>query len=165
MTLEDGAGSIFPSEVMGAPYDRKPQKDGDLGLPVDTVVVSADSHISLAEDIWYERFPASMKDRAPRVWYDDGGFQFGSKDKPMLPEQFRMALNQFESLPGCQSDHMDERMADLSAEGIDKELVGQVAARVRSTRKPEPYKGKGVRYSTEVIRRKAGKAGKIGGKK
>ena len=49
--------------------------------------------------------------------------------------------------------------------GIDKELVGQIAAKVRSTRKPEPYKGKGVRYSGEYIRRKAGKAGKIGGKK
>ena len=49
--------------------------------------------------------------------------------------------------------------------GIDKELVGQIAAQVRSTRKPEPYKGKGVRYAGEYIRRKAGKAGKIGGKK
>ena len=49
--------------------------------------------------------------------------------------------------------------------GIDKEAVGQVAAQVRSTRKPEPYKGKGVRYAGEYIRRKAGKAGKIGGKK
>ena len=49
--------------------------------------------------------------------------------------------------------------------GIDKELVGEVAAKVRSTRKPEPYKGKGVRYAGEVVRRKAGKAGKIGAKK
>ena len=53
----------------------------------------------------------------------------------------------------------------LAVVGIDKELVGQIAAKVRSTRKPEPYKGKGVRYSGEVVRRKAGKAGKIGGKK
>ena len=53
----------------------------------------------------------------------------------------------------------------LAVIGIDKELVGQIAAKVRSTRKPEPYKGKGVRYAGEVIRRKAGKAGKIGGKK
>jgi large subunit ribosomal protein L6 len=49
--------------------------------------------------------------------------------------------------------------------GIDKELVGEVAAKVRATRKPEPYKGKGVRYAGEKVRRKAGKAGKIGGKK
>jgi large subunit ribosomal protein L6 len=53
----------------------------------------------------------------------------------------------------------------LSVVGIDKELVGQVAAKVRATRKPEPYKGKGVRYAGENVRRKAGKAGKIGGKK
>ena len=53
----------------------------------------------------------------------------------------------------------------LAVVGIDKELVGQIAAKVRSTRKPEPYKGKGVKYAGEQIRRKAGKAGKIGGKK
>jgi len=53
----------------------------------------------------------------------------------------------------------------LAVLGIDKELVGQVAARVRAARKPEPYKGKGVRYAGEQVRRKAGKAGKIGGKK
>jgi large subunit ribosomal protein L6 len=58
-----------------------------------------------------------------------------------------------------------ENPTRLAVIGIDKELVGQVAARVRSTRKPEPYKGKGVRYAGEQIRRKAGKAGKIGGKK
>ncbi|HEY6013479.1 MAG TPA: 50S ribosomal protein L6 [Candidatus Limnocylindrales bacterium] len=58
-----------------------------------------------------------------------------------------------------------ENPTKLAVVGIDKELVGQVAAKVRSTRKPEPYKGKGVRYAGEQIRRKAGKAGKIGGKK
>ena len=58
-----------------------------------------------------------------------------------------------------------ENPTHLAVVGIDKELVGQVAATVRATRKPEPYKGKGVHYLGEVIRRKAGKAGKIGGKK
>jgi large subunit ribosomal protein L6 len=48
--------------------------------------------------------------------------------------------------------------------GHDKELVGQIAAEIRSLRKPEPYKGKGVKYVDEVIRRKAGKAGKVGAK-
>jgi large subunit ribosomal protein L6 len=43
-------------------------------------------------------------------------------------------------------------------ESIDKQLLGQVAAKIRSLRKPEPYKGKGVRYSNEIVRRKAGKA-------
>jgi large subunit ribosomal protein L6 len=58
-----------------------------------------------------------------------------------------------------------ENPTRLAVVGIDKELVGQIAAKVRATRKPEPYKGKGVRYAGEQIRRKAGKAGKIGGKK
>jgi large subunit ribosomal protein L6 len=53
----------------------------------------------------------------------------------------------------------------ISVSGIDKQLVGQIAAEIRSIRKPEPYKGKGIRYTGEKIRRKAGKAGKVGGKK
>ncbi len=48
----------------------------------------------------------------------------------------------------------------LGVVGIDKQLVGEVAAKIRKLRKPEPYKGKGVRYSGEHIRRKVGKAGK-----
>ena len=48
----------------------------------------------------------------------------------------------------------------ISVSGIDKELVGQVAADVRKVRPPEPYKGKGIRYVGEYVRRKAGKAGK-----
>jgi len=43
-------------------------------------------------------------------------------------------------------------------ESVDKQLIGQVAAKIRSYRKPEPYKGKGIKYSDEIIRRKAGKA-------
>lgn len=46
----------------------------------------------------------------------------------------------------------------IMLEGIDKQLLGQVAAKIRSLRKPEPYKGKGVRYSDEVVRKKAGKS-------
>lgn len=48
----------------------------------------------------------------------------------------------------------------VSVSGIDKELVGQLAADVRKVRPPEPYKGKGIRYVGEYVRRKAGKAGK-----
>ncbi len=48
----------------------------------------------------------------------------------------------------------------IEVHGIDKQLVGQVAADIREWRKPEPYKGKGVRYTDEHVRRKAGKAGK-----
>ena len=53
-----------------------------------------------------------------------------------------------------------ENPTRLAVVGIDKELVGQIAAKVRATRKPEPYKGKGVRYAGERVRRKVGKAGK-----
>jgi large subunit ribosomal protein L6 len=51
----------------------------------------------------------------------------------------------------------------LAVFGADKELVGQIAAYIRSQRKPEPYKGKGIKYAGEQILRKAGKAGKVGG--
>src|SRR5579864_4587592 len=53
----------------------------------------------------------------------------------------------------------------ISVSGNDKQLVGEIAAQIRRIRKPEPYKGKGIRYAGEAIRRKAGKAGKVGGKK
>ncbi|HZS94500.1 MAG TPA: 50S ribosomal protein L6 [Chloroflexota bacterium] len=46
--------------------------------------------------------------------------------------------------------------------GIDKQVVGEMAAKIRSVRPPEPYLGKGIRYENEVVRRKAGKAGKVG---
>lgn len=50
----------------------------------------------------------------------------------------------------------------IKVSGIDKQLVGAIAAKIKSVRPPEPYKGKGIRYEGEYIRRKAGKAGKIG---
>ena len=53
-----------------------------------------------------------------------------------------------------------ERPTQFTVAGIDKQLVGEVAANIRKIRPPEPYKGKGVKYQGEVIRRKAGKAGK-----
>jgi large subunit ribosomal protein L6 len=53
----------------------------------------------------------------------------------------------------------------FSVNGIDKQVVGEQAAQIRKLREPEPYKGKGIMYAGERIRRKAGKAGKVGGKK
>jgi large subunit ribosomal protein L6 len=52
---------------------------------------------------------------------------------------------------------------DVTIQGIDKELVGQVAAKIRAVKPPEPYKGKGIKYKDEVIRRKPGKAAKAQG--
>ena len=53
-----------------------------------------------------------------------------------------------------------EGNATIAVSGIDKETVGNLAAKIRDVRPPEPYKGKGIRYQDERIRRKAGKAGK-----
>jgi large subunit ribosomal protein L6 len=55
---------------------------------------------------------------------------------------------------------VEDRGTRVHIDGIDKQVVGQVAANIRELRPPEPYLGKGVRYSDEVIRRKAGKTGK-----
>ena len=49
---------------------------------------------------------------------------------------------------------------EITVSGIDKQSVGQAAAEIRSLKKPEPYKGKGIKYADETIRRKAGKTGK-----
>jgi len=62
--------------------------------------------------------------------------------------------------PGI-SFSVEKGYRSFTVEGIDKELVGEVAARIRAVRKPEPYKGKGIRYLGERVRRKAGKAGKV----
>ena len=63
-----------------------------------------------------------------------------------------------QALPGIELEV--EGTSKIHVRGIDKELVGQVAAEIRSLRPPEPYKGKGIRYEGEHVRRKAGKAGK-----
>jgi large subunit ribosomal protein L6 len=65
--------------------------------------------------------------------------------------------------PGIQVT-VDNKNTEIAIGGIDKELVGNIAAQIRGVRPPEPYKGKGIRYAGESVRRKAGKTGKAGGK-
>ncbi|MDP2874066.1 MAG: 50S ribosomal protein L6 [bacterium] len=67
---------------------------------------------------------------------------------------------EFDSPPGITLDV--EGNNKVIVRGIDKHIVGQTAASIRQLRPPEPYKGKGIRYEGEVLRRKAGKAGKVG---
>ncbi len=55
-----------------------------------------------------------------------------------------------------------DKNTQITVQGIDKYKVGQLAANIRAVRSPEPYKGKGIRYKGEIVRRKAGKAGKAG---
>jgi len=62
--------------------------------------------------------------------------------------------------PANMSFAVEERGRVIIVQGIDKQAVGQIAANIRAWRPPEPYKGKGVRYQGEYVRRKAGKAGK-----
>jgi large subunit ribosomal protein L6 len=81
------------------------------------------------------------------------GYSHGIEIAPQPGIEFEVGIEQTTRLPF------------LIVKGIDKELVGRVAAQIRSLRKPEPYKGKGLRYRGEQVRRKAGKAGKAGGKK
>jgi large subunit ribosomal protein L6 len=72
-----------------------------------------------------------------------------------------------EPLPGIKFEvgqDVNTRMPLITVKGIDKEVVGQQAALIRRVRPPEPYKGMGIRYRGEQIRRKAGKSGKAGGK-
>lgn len=59
---------------------------------------------------------------------------------------------------------VDKSARAFSIEGVDRELVGELASRIHGIRPPEPYKGKGIRYAGERVRRKAGKAGKVGAK-
>jgi large subunit ribosomal protein L6 len=59
---------------------------------------------------------------------------------------------------------VDKAGRTITISGIDKQVVGQMAAQIHDLRPPEPYKGKGVRYQGEKVRQKAGKSGKVGGK-
>jgi large subunit ribosomal protein L6 len=59
---------------------------------------------------------------------------------------------------------VDKSQRAFSVEGADKQVVGEIAAKIRSVKPPEPYKGKGIHFQGEKIRRKAGKAGKVGAK-
>ena len=70
----------------------------------------------------------------------------------------------YNKTPNNEAPELIEKVVYLNrvsktVKGIDKQVVGQFAAEVRGKRPPEPYKGKGIKYTTEVIRRKAGKTG------
>ena len=67
-------------------------------------------------------------------------------------------------LPNGIKATVDPKQTLITLKGVDKQVVGQVAANLRNLKKPEPYKGKGIKYGGEVIHRKEGKAGKTGAK-
>src|SRR3954452_23617019 len=114
--------SLYPPEGYGAPKDRRGHAMGrDVGLPDGTVVFSADNHISLAADIFYERFPDDLKDKAPRIWYEDGAYQVGlAKGKTFLPGDFSRVLMQYDDLAGAATNNIEARVQELREDGVDK---------------------------------------------
>jgi predicted TIM-barrel fold metal-dependent hydrolase len=111
------AGSLIPSN------DRKGQGGPKLDLPPGTMVFSADGHIDVSVDIFQQRFPASMKDRAPRVWFADGVWHIGADGKSYLPYEFVAPIAQYDGLPGAASGNLPARLADADADGVDAELA------------------------------------------
>ena len=113
----------YPAEGLGAPKDRHPTPPADLGLPAGTEVFSADDHISLSEDIFYERLPESMKERAPRIINVEGGWSVGVDGKSILVPEFIRVVTQYDPVPGSHAGDVDARLAALDSEGVDRELA------------------------------------------
>jgi predicted TIM-barrel fold metal-dependent hydrolase len=122
--VEAATRSVYPSDGLGPPKDRHGHaRDVVTGLPADTRVFSADNHISLGEDIFYDRFPEALKDRAPRVVYRDDTWNLAFGDKLLLAPAFTGVLMQYDPLPGSSTRDLDERMAQLEADGVERELA------------------------------------------
>ncbi len=123
MSTPTEASTFYPPEGFGAPKDRQPSGAGPVGLPPGTQVFSADDHISLADDIFYERLPASMRDKAPRIWYRDGAYELGAMGNSFLPDAFTQVLMQYDPLPGSSTADLDARLDQLAADGVSRELA------------------------------------------
>ena len=123
--FDEPLSDFFPPEGHGAPNDRSPQKEGDTGLPAGTEVFSADDHVSVGEDIFFDNLPESLKPRAPRLWRDEQGvFQIGMvKGQSVLPEAFVEVVSHFEKRPGCDAANVEARLQDMTDEGVSKALV------------------------------------------
>ena len=124
MSPQTSTVSLYPPGGFGAPKDRHGHANGtNTGLPDGTVVFSADNHISLADDIFYQRFPEDLKDKAPRIWYEDGAYQVGRKGQSFLPGDFSAVLMQYDDLPGAASTNIEARIQELREDGVEKELA------------------------------------------
>ena len=116
--------TLYPPEGFGAPKNRIGHaKDAIVGLPAGTEIFSADNHISVADDIFYERFPEELKGAAPRIWYEDGAYMVGMKGKAWTGGDFGRVLMQYDDLAGAASNNIDARILQLAEDGIDKELA------------------------------------------
>ncbi|TDV55972.1 amidohydrolase family protein [Actinophytocola oryzae] len=116
--------SFYPPGGLGAPKDRRGHAAENVtGLPTGTEVFSADNHISLADDIFYERLPEEFKEKAPRVWYEDGAFELGLNGMSFLPGEFTQVLMQYDPLLGAGSGNPEARRDQLAADGVTRELA------------------------------------------
>lgn len=113
----------YPETGWGAPKDRRPGPHRELGLPAGTEIFSADNHISVSEDIFYEQAPDSMKDQVPRVMNAEGAWVVGMNGKVILPQGFIDVLKQYDPVSGSHTGDVDARLAALDADGVDKELA------------------------------------------
>ncbi len=127
----------YPAEGLGAPKDRRPAPLVDLGLPAGTEVFSADDHISLAEDIFYERLPDVMKERAPRVMNVDGGWVLGVDGKSILVREFVEVLTQYDPVPGSHAGDVDARLGRPRLRG-HRQGAGVPELRARALRLAGP---------------------------
>lgn len=117
------ASTLYPPGGFAAPKYRRGRANGNHGLPTGTEVFSADTHISLAADIFYERFPADLKDEAPRIWHEDGAYQVGQRGQSFLPDIFTAVLMQYDDRAGATTSDIDARVRELRDDGVDKELA------------------------------------------
>jgi predicted TIM-barrel fold metal-dependent hydrolase len=122
MTRQPGT-LTYPPEGFRAPKDRKGTATGSAGLPAGTQVFSADDHISLGEDIFFERFPESMKDQAPRVIYEDSAWNLSMGGKTFLPRDFTAVLMQYDPLAGSATNDVEARARELESDGVHRELA------------------------------------------
>ena len=124
MSPQASTVSLYPPGGFGAPKDRHGRATGaNVGLPEGTVVFSADNHISLADDIFYQRFPEALKEKAPRIWYEDGAYMVGRKGQNFLPVDFSRVLMQYDDMAGAATKDIKARMRELHDDGVDKELA------------------------------------------
>ncbi|OBA62692.1 amidohydrolase [Mycobacterium sp. 1100029.7] len=122
--MSSPAHTLYPDGMIGAPKNRRGHAaEFSTGLPPGTEVFSADNHISVADDIFYERFPAELKDQAPRIWYEDGAYLLGSPGNSMVVGDFSAVLMQYDDLAGAATNNVDARVRELAEDGVDKELA------------------------------------------